>query len=337
MQEVEMKKLVLPFIVTACTLSFLVVGCGDKNTLEACLYETTMNLDKGNYDAVLQSACATPMHLGAAYFGKAGYSVTSVVNALISSQATSGQTALQQYMTSMTGKITDSTIEFLDSSMTIFGDITPTSIYYHDARFNLSIVAAVKAESLLKTVIDSAGLGTLSTCDINGNGKPDEADALTCSLLVSGTTLTGGACPAPLASAATYTITPTDITFSSATGTYRGLTVTMSGSSTPSCSQDYDKLLYFKSGDGTYHTATTSGTCQASDGKEWPCPVTSNLDLVAALEDSVNSSIDALSTAITGTTATDVQQAIWDIQAQACGGDSVCTSADLAAYIQNNL
>jgi hypothetical protein len=42
-------------------------------------------------------------------------------------------------------------------------------------------------------VLDLNGLGTLSSCDINVNSKPDEADAMSCSLLVSGTTLTGGA------------------------------------------------------------------------------------------------------------------------------------------------
>lgn len=330
-----MKKLVLPFIVTLCTLSFLVVSCGDKNTEEACLYETTRNLDNGNYDAVLQSACATPMHLGAAYFGKAGYSVISVANDFISSQTASEETALQQYMTSLTGEVSNDTISFLDDSMANFGTITPASEQYMDAQFNLSIVAAVKAMSLLKTVIDGAGLGSLSSCDINGNGVPDEADAASCALLASGLAdPTTGTC---LLSGQTATWTTTeDITFSSATGTYRGFTVDL-GTSVDTCSDTYKQLLYFNQTNTAYYAATTAGTCQETLGGTWPCPVTSNIDLTTALQSSINSSTDALSTAITGTTSTDVQQAIEDIQSQACGSNQVCTSDEIAMYIQNYL
>jgi hypothetical protein len=274
------------------------------------------------------------MHIGAAYFGKAGYSVINAVNALVSSQTTSAQTPLHQYMTSLTGKVTVSTVSFLDSSMTVFGGISTSSEHYKSAQFNLSIVAAVKAVSLLKTVIDGAGLGTLSSCDINSNGVPDEADAASCTLLASGLAdPTTGTC---MVSGQTATWNTTaDITFSSVTGTYRGFTVDL-GTSAGTCPDTYQQLLYFNQTATTYHAATTAGTCQETLGGTWPCPVASDIDLTTALQSSINSSLDALNTAITGTTSTDVQQAIRDIQLQACG-DSNCTSAEIAAYIQNYL
>lgn len=332
-----MKKPVTSLIIASCFALSALAGCSDKNSPEACQYETTMNLDKGNYDAVLQSSCATPMQLAAAYFGKAGFTVTSVVNALVTAQTSSANTALRQYMTSLTGKVTDQTLVNLDSSHTLFNSIPPTSELYQDAQFNLSIVDAIKAMSLIKTVIDLNGLGTLSSCDINSNGKPDESDAMICSLLVSGTSLTGGACPAPLTSFATYTTTPTNLLFTSLTGTYKGLTTTMTGTATASCPANYKKLLYLNA-DGKYYAATTSGTCLANDAQLWPCPVTSQIDLVAALDISISSSITALSTAISGSVSTEVVQSLQDIKSQACGSlTSTCTSTSIAHYLQNHL
>ena len=330
-----MRKLIALSGAAACIVLALAAGCSDKDSPEACQYETTMNLDTGNYDAVLQSSCATAMQLGAAYFGKAGFTVTSVINALVTAQATASSTPLEQYMNTLTGRITNGTLADLDSAHTMFSGIPPASELYQDAQFNLSIVDSMKALSLIKTVIDPNGLGTLSSCDINGNSTPDEADAVSCSLLVSGTTLTGGACPAPLTTAATYTTTSTDLLFTSASGTYRGFTATMTGTPTVPCPAGYRKLLYLNASDGKYHAATTSGMCLANDGQQWPCPVTSQIDLVAALDNSISSSISALTTAISGTAATDVEQALQDIKVQACGGlTSTCTSTSIANYLQ---
>jgi hypothetical protein len=338
-KEVIMRNLIVSSGMAMCLVLALVMGCSDKNSPESCQYQTTMNLDKGNYDAVLQSPCATPMHLGAAYFGKAGYSVTSVVNTLISAQTTSADKALRQYMNVLTGKVTPETITFLDDSQARYLSIPPSSDLHKSAQFDLSIVLAVKSAALLKSVIDLTGVGSLSACNINGNTIPDEADAATCALLVSGTTLTGGACPGSLTSFATYTTK--DITFSSITGTftYKGLTTTMTGTATASCPADYKKLLYLKASDSSYYAATTSGTCQASDLQMWPCPVTSQIDLVNTLGASIDGALSALNTALTGTTSTDVRQALEDIKKQACGGTlaSTCTAATLAAYLQNHL
>ncbi len=332
-----MRNLILSAGMAVCLMLALATGCSDKNSPDACQYEVTMNLDAGNYDAVLQSSCATTMQRAAAYFGKAGFTVTSMINTLVTAQTTSANTALRQYMTSMTGKVTDQTLSSLDSSHTLFNSIPPTSELYQSAQFDLSIVDAIKAMSLIKTVIDLNGLGTLSSCDINGNSKPDDADAMVCSLLVSGTTLTGGACP--LVTSATYTTK--DIIFTSVAGSYKGLTTTVTGTATTSsCTSpaDYKKVLYLNTSASRYYAATTSGMCPIVGGEMWPCPVMSQIDLVAALDNSISSSITALSTAISGTSATEVVQALQDIKIQACGSlTSTCTSTTIANYLQNHL
>jgi hypothetical protein len=194
--------------------------------------------------------------------------------------------------------------------------------------------------SLLKTVIDLNGQGSLSACYVNSNTIPDDADALTCALLVSGITSTGalaGSCPSPLASFATYSITGDDRFFSVATGTYRGMIVTVAPTSSPGCPADYRKLLY-RNPSGNYVVATTSGLCTDTLGDSWPCPVTSNIDLVNMVKTSIDGTITALHTAITNSASADVTQALQDIKDQACGGpSSTCTATTIADYIQNHL
>ena len=50
----------------AAGVSLFFFGCSNKSTNEACLHKTTMDLDKGEYDAVLASSCADAMQKGAA-------------------------------------------------------------------------------------------------------------------------------------------------------------------------------------------------------------------------------------------------------------------------------
>jgi len=333
-----MNRLAIPLIIALGTLPFLLFSCGDTNTTESCQYQTTQNLDKGNYDAVLQSSCATPMDLAAAYFGKAGHSVTSVINSLITAQATQidRDKALQTYLNVLTRKVSPDTITFLDDAQARYLSVPPTSDLHKSAQFDLSIVMAIKAVSLLKTAIDGAGIGMLSACDVNANGVPDEADATACALLASGSANpTTGTCTGTKVTAP-WTATG-DLFFTGPTGTYRGLTVNI-GSPSGSCAGTYQKLLYQSPADGNYYVATTSGTCSTMPSGSWACPVTSNIDLVDTVKSSIDGTMTALTTAIPGSASTDVQQALEDIKTQACGGlTSTCTAATIADYIQNHL
>ena len=179
------------YVLLAASFLLLFSGCSKKNSDEACKHETTMNLDSGNYDAVLASGCADAMQKGAAWFGKAGFDVPNVLNRFIQTGVLSGPTTTSAgnfnvYMTKMVTRVTSSTLAELDNSITQYSSIPATADTFRDARFNLSIVDAVKGLSLLKSVIDASGLGTLNTtCDMNANNKPDEIDATSCALLTS--------------------------------------------------------------------------------------------------------------------------------------------------------
>lgn len=345
-----MKKQVL----LLCALAlFFAVGCGaDKNSNEACLYETTMSLDKGNYDAVVASSCADSMQKGAAYFGKAGYDVKDVINRFSeASNSTNTTNDLNTYMNALTGKVTENTLTNLDLAKNdycayIGGAIDPFTAQcantnqgvpnYQDAQFYISLVDAVKSVSLIKIVADSTGLGSLTLdCDKNNNSVPDDLDATACALQTS----TGALCSTGVTTAAD--VSP--LTFATKTGTYRGLdiTVTGTGPTTLSCPADYKKLL-FQQGSGWAAAVTSNpadGMCtdtSLNKSGQWPCPIEQGgvpLDLVSALDQSITSAISSMGQALPAGTAADVQQSITDIKTEACP-TGTCTSSDLANYLQ---
>jgi len=365
-----MKKLLAGLTVILSVSLITIVSCSDKNSTEACLHETSMNLDKGNYDAVIASPCADAMQIGAAYFGKAGYSVTSVINSFVDAGSTGSgltQSDLNIYMTALVKSVSGATLDNLDKAKASYDSIPPGSDNFKAAQFNISIVLALKSLSLIKTVIPENLVnpdGTLNkTCDLNGNGVPDSADATACALIVASAINTGATATC---SGALYTrSTPTDISMYSdaalatqVSGTYSGLTITFSGVS-PGCTTTTYKRLLYKNAAGQYWAATTtSDLCYQPALTQWPCPITgANQDLVTSIDNSISGSQSALNSAITATN-NDVQQAINDIKSQACKSScstagcpgtscpqsclapytgTYCSSDDLAYYITNNL
>jgi len=329
-----MKRKRLFQIIGFCLL-FSLYSCGgnafeslaDESSQEACRYEVTRNLDSGNWDAVISSSCADSMQKGAAYLGRAGFDIKDVINRL--SEAKDEENELDIYLKALVPKVTENTLTDLLNAKNEYSRIPESDYHYKDAQFYISLVETSYSLSLMKIVIDSDGDGAISsTCDINGNGVPDDADAVSCALMASA----GENC----GSWASYTATG-DITFEGKNGTYRGLTITINGSSSGTCPTEYKKLLY--KDDGNYWLATTtSETCRASDNNDWPCPVEMDnnpLDFVTAIDDSLDKAIEFLDNALPGLDE-DVTQAIREIRDKACGGNR-CTSQEIADYIQRYL
>ncbi|MEW6215783.1 MAG: hypothetical protein AB1478_11395 [Nitrospirota bacterium] len=338
-----MKRVILWLVLLTGVLLFL-VSCGsnafkslaDKESDEACCYETTQNLDSGNWDAVLNSTCADSMQKGAAYFGKAGYDIKDVINRL--SEAQDETDPLEIYMSSLTGITTDSTFTYLDNARDNYDDVQTGSANYKDAQFYISLVDSVKTLSLMKVVIDDNGDGLLSTgCDKNSNGIPDEADATSCALLTSASQ----SCLTGVSIISGGDISP--LTILNKTGTYRGLIIRVTGTGTatscPNTNNEYKRLL-FQSGSQWITATTTSNMCQETSpttSREWPCPIeqiTGPLDLVTTIDTSIQNAIDSLGEAFPLGEGEDVQEAIQDIRDEACGGDT-CTSSEIANYLQN--
>lgn len=332
-----MKRFMLYLCSVTGMLLLILASCTDKNSQQACLYETSQNLDKGNYDAVLASPCADSLQRGAADFGKAGFSTTDVINRFIDANSgTAGSSDFKLFMSQMIGGVTDTSLGYLDAAHTEYSAVTATDSQYKNAQFSLSLVDAIKSLSLLKFVSEGV-LGTLNDqCDANGNSKPDDLDASSCALFISA----GQACTAVNGNGAvTVTTDVPNLNLTGKSGTYRGIVLTVSGSGTniSGCASpnEYKRLL-FQSGANSYvSVATSSELCTVQGGTEqWPCPIEQNgqpLDLVTAVDQSLQSSISALqtSTTITG----DVAQAITDIKTTACPSGT-CTSAEIAAYLQ---
>jgi hypothetical protein len=367
-----MNKLTLYVLLAAC-FSLLFLGCSKKNSDEACQHETTMNLDSGNYDAVLASGCADAMQKGAAWFGKAGFDIANVINRFSetgksnnnggTSTATSDLTV---YVTALIGNVDENTLTFIDNSRTEYDKVPATADIYKDARFYVSLADMLKGLALIKISIPNLvnADGTLNmTCDKNNNKVPDEADATACEMIAASnislaTTLTcTGASYSP---SSPIDITLTDPAGQPVAGTYSGLLISIATSTTdptPACAIASYKRLLYKDAAGKYWAATTKSTlCTGSDAQQWPCPLTGpNLDLVASIDTSINNSVSSLSSAVT-TTTSDVQTSINTIQTQACktpcssvcpgsacpqsclaGATLYCSSSDLSSYIETNL
>lgn len=332
-----MNKLTM-YVLLAAGFSLLFLACSKKNSDEACLHETSMNLDTGNYDAVLSSGCADAMQKGAAWFGKAGFDTKVVIDRFIqtgtSTNQSGGTTSLTTYMTDLVGTVSDSSLSNLDSSTAEYSSIPSTSESYKDAQFNISLVNAIKTLSLIKLVVSDI-TGTLNTsCDINTDNITDSAEAESCALIASNNINTGAT--TSCGHNTTYaTSTPADITITNRSGHYSGLFITLTGAAVPPCPSQYKKLLY-KDASGKYFAAATSDTqqCSGSDLGTWPCPIEQNgvpLDLVAAIDTSLTTMSGALNSSLT--TSSNVQQSISDIKVQACP-TGTCTSTSIADYLQ---
>jgi len=353
------------YTLLAISFALLLSGCSDKNSSEACLHAVSMNLDKGNYDAVLNSSCADAMQKGAAYFGKAGYNLTVVINSFIQTGITSNSTSstrkdLNVYMTSLVTNATQASLGYIDKAIGSYELVRTASGYtvdnYKDAQFYISLVDTVKALSVINIVLPSIldANGRLNTaCDANGNQLPDSADATSCALIAS-TAISAGSstlsCPgATYARSSPIDLTLKDSLGSTITGTYSGLIITIATSTsgtTSGCTlrdpnpdvKHYKRLLY-KDSLGNYRAATTGNDiCTDDNNVRWQCPLLDDqgqqIDLVRAIDESLSNAISALGVA--SANASDVKQAITDIKAEACPSGT-CTSLDISNYLQNNL
>ncbi len=327
--------LYLFFAVGIATVFF---GCSNKSSDEACIHQVTINLDKGDYAAVLSSSCANDMQKGAAYFGLSGFDIKDVINNLsktgTTSASTNTQTDLNVYMTSLVTNATGTSLTYMDDSISAYSNVTTTSTTgsytsdnYKDAQFYISLVDALKGLTLIKLVVPNIldANGNLNTaCDDNNNGVPDDADATACALIAAARISTGatqtcsGATYAPAAPVDMTLKDPSGNIVSAATGTYpqtyySGVTITItqvSGGNASACipsgTTTYKKLLYKDPTTSLYWVATTSNdVCTDANNplSTWPCPIVVQnnqpLNLVDAVNQTLTGSVSSLNSSLT--------------------------------------
>jgi hypothetical protein len=322
-----------------CTLALF--ACSTQSSSEACKHQASMDLDAGRYDAVIASSCADAQQKGAAYFGRAGFDPASAINIFAqtgsSSGPTSTQPAISTYLTRLVSVVSNTSLSDLDSSIAQYDlasqGLSTSSPTYQDAQFSLGIVDIVDSLSLLKLMVSDA-TGSLSLgCDVNANGAADNADAGACAMIAA-TNATSGT--SLICSNATYSpAAPVETLFTGKTGTYSGLFTTLTGTATSTCPVSFKSLLYRNaSGWGVAATDPTQ-SCQDNTGASWPCPIERSnvpLDLVTAINLSMDNSIIAIGNALPAGQATDVQTAITSIKSDACPL-SACTATSIAAYL----
>jgi hypothetical protein len=315
--------------------AMLLGGCGDNafegladdGSRDACLYQTSLDLDNGNYAGVLDSSCAGPMQRGAACVGLAGFDITTVIDRVIEANSASSDTVqIEVYMKSLVGEVQSSMLAGLYEAGAEYAKALPDP----DARFYLDvIIRPLISLATLKGIIDPDGDGALSDCDINGNSTPDEVDAASCALLVAA----GQDCSTVNASYSS--VSP--LTFpneSSITATYTGLNITVAGTSVGTCDGAYKQLLDSAS---SFVVAVGSETCLGSDNSWWNCPIEIDgqpLDLVGVFEENLNAAVDTAA-ALTGAQGSEISTAMDELIADACGVGNVCTPDEISGYLQN--
>lgn len=322
-------------------LAFLMYGCGnnlfsslaDDNSDEACMYKTSLDLDKGDYDAVLSSGCLDSLQKGAAYLGKSGFDVIDVINSLSEAQDDT-MDDLNIYLKSLVSTVTEASLNNLEASADAYDEVADTADSYEDAQFYKAIVKSLRSLSLLKLVTDIDGNGLFSGCDINNNNVPDDVDAAACSLLIA---VTDTPCSSSVVSSQPVLIP--DLSLQGKSGLYRGVPIIMQGTATAECPAEYRQLHYLAGG-STYGAATiTSEICQEmspDSNRTWPCPVETGgdvLDLVGAFDEAITDSIDALENAFNADN--DIFDSILEIKTEACGLDATCSSDEIAEYLND--
>lgn len=322
-------------------ISFFVISCGgsgnvfeplaDKNSNESCKVEVSQNLDKGNYDAVISSSCASDFDKGAAYLGKAGFDIKNVVDRLIDGNKQGGD-AIDLYVKALVPQVKPETLDYLDMAEFYYSKIQNS-----DGKFYTSITQSLKSLTLIKSVITSSGTGQdgdlNKECDLNNNGTPDDVDATACALELAGNGSISGTC-----SVSGITVSDKgDINIGGQN--YRGVHFEFNVS-VPSCPSTYKKV-YYKADDGNYYLATTSGECKDDNGETWPCPVKSenNKDFVDVLDKNVESMVSNIQSAITNQKS-DIKESIEKIRDEIKSScyDSLnykqCISQQIANYIK---
>lgn len=334
----------LILLISLAALVFIVfIGCGDGNYLEsisnddsasACQYQVSIDLDSGNYDAVIASSCANHMDRAAAYLGKAGFKVIDIVNKMI--DANDSGSPMDVYMNELIGNVSTQDLMSLDNSRRYYSMVNAANGYspdiVSDALFlKSSLVSTTVSFSFIKSSIDPDGDGVISSCDTDGNSVPDEVDAMSCALIFA-----GGATDCLSLGFTVDDSTYRSLSFPAYSNFYNGLVMT--GIANASCPDStYNQLLY----DSNTVAVTSLEKCvdPTYPSVEWNCPFEDSTgspeDLLSVFNDAIQNSITTLES-LGFDEESEVYAAINTISVDACGGGA-CTEAQLQAYLESQL
>ena len=354
--------------IIAPIVALSILGCGgwdnyglsDKGSPQAKKYEIQKLLDEGKYSEVISKLANDPTYggafspeegriaLAAAYIGRAGIDINSIINSIIESG--NSQDAFASFLQSMSKAIGVKGLFDLDRAIDQYNSIAstcsppPQSAIARDACFYRAIVDVIRAGIGLDGILDDLNSWlNPQGCqdDANGNNVADDGDASACAISYAVSP------PPSCAPGVSYTSLGT-VTFSSGSLSkdFEVLKIDVQDPNSPQTCTNVNTLyrLLHDPGTGKYVVLTDGycdknfNPCSAPDGATClPCPVIdpatgTPLSATKVIIDSVTGASNALGTIIPGS---DVDNTVNQYITEVCGTDNVCTDSDIANYLQN--
>ncbi|SNR64876.1 hypothetical protein [Desulfurobacterium atlanticum] len=326
----------------------------DSESPEACKYEVTKALDKQDYDkaiALLNGICKTAfsdekrnINLGAAYLGKAGYDIPSLLSDLLDS--TDSDDPMATFLSKVAGENPGDDLKDLEEARKYYSnalgniDCNSTSLDYFekDVCFFKGIADFAKAATSFSLLFQSVGVeeNVQQVIEIWAGGN--DTESLTCDLdanqnnVPDSVEFSAGA----LEYAATGNVTSCDsvvpegnFTFGYPNKKFEVIKLTINANGTCSDNATDYKVLEILSSD-TKTVVLTDGYCDADNGTTcdalnetarcYPCPIVTENDtetVISSIVELINNGTETMASVISDDNE-DVEESLTDIKRDIC-------------------
>ncbi len=346
----------------------ITASCTVEDSKEAYRYEILKALDSGDYDKVIEllenqekyqkafSKDELNLNLAAAYIGKAGYDVNTIINDII--ETDSEGDAFKIFAQAISNKASGNAIKYLNKALEKYLSIlngvscdTPDNLtdYQKDACFLKGLIETAKGTNSLVLIIEEnpderadtiekwvKGVQTCTEDDRNANSIPDEIDATACAIEYAN----NGTCSIPNTTLSTSSVTFTD---GNSNFNYTLLTIQINPDSTCTgiTTGTFYKLVLNTDvvlTDG--YCDTNFNPCQSPDGVTcFPCPVvqdTTNLTVEDTIVDTINTGVDSVISSLPEDVKSDVEQNLQEFKREIClasPSDCLCDGVQCTSAI----
>ncbi len=332
-------------------ITVILFSCKVDDSKEAYRYEILKALDSGNYDKVIELLennkdymdVFTPeelnINLAAAYIGKAGYDVNTIINDII--ETDSKGDAFKLFTQAISNKASGSSIQYLNKAIEKYLSIlngascdSPDSLddYQKDACFLKGLIETAKGTNSLVLILEDnpqeradtvekwiEGVNPCSSDDINANSIPDEIDATACAIEYAN----NGTCSVPNLSVSTASVS---FTKNSSTLDYTVLSIEVNPDA--SCTGTLSSKTFYKLVSNTDvvltdgYCDTNFNPCSSPDGTTcYPCPVvtdSTNLTVEDTIVDTINTGVDSVVSSLPEDVQSDVEENIQKFKREIC-------------------
>ncbi|SFV62789.1 hypothetical protein MNB_SM-4-1812 [hydrothermal vent metagenome] len=338
------KKMVITFLLG---MTLIISGCGSSDGEGESALETQQLLDNGEFTAVISklegSANSTSdyLSLAAAYMGKAGFSLSSIIGIVVSSAESGEDSTFASFIenskeTSNIGSLADLKIAVGYYEKVVSKNCTDVNATFSGAEEDLCLYIGLSKVSQTAVAI---GYITDNVDVLNDKNASDPK--LTASLCAIQYSLDGNTSVSPLC---TFSAEQ-NLTFVQSTKTYASIDVTVDGNVT---------FEYLISGQtNPRSTVLTSGFCtldsfatrvgEINDITYYVCPVdetntTDETTSVSILVDALNDGVDSVGAVVSDDVQADIDQFKQEIIDTRTDGDTSSTISieDILKYLEDN-